>query len=124
MARRACTARQACDVRRAMSGWTGGEDVDARGVARAVTLAGELGAQLGRLKGAGPKIRQFLSMVQLDRPAEGDALPAAPGAVPDGARAVAFKAVRRVIEEDLDARVNTLFDDIDETPFALSSLGQ
>ena len=38
--------------------------------ARAVALAEELGAQLGRLKGAGPKITQFLSMVQLDRPGD------------------------------------------------------
>ena len=38
--------------------------------ARAVALAEELGAQLGRMKGAGPKIRQFLSMVQLDRGAD------------------------------------------------------
>jgi predicted unusual protein kinase regulating ubiquinone biosynthesis (AarF/ABC1/UbiB family) len=85
--------------------------------ARAVALAEELGRQLGRLKGAGPKIKQFLSMVQLDgdRP---------PGALPDGAAAIAFSRVRRVIEQELDARVGRLFDDIDEEPFALASLGQ
>jgi ABC1 atypical kinase-like domain len=38
--------------------------------ARALALAEELGAQLGRLKGAGPKIRQFLSMVQLGQAPE------------------------------------------------------
>jgi hypothetical protein len=40
---------------------------DVREAERAVALAEELGAQLGRLRGGGPKIRQFLSMVQLDR---------------------------------------------------------
>ena len=50
--------------------------------ARALALAEELGAQLGRLKGAGPKIRQLLSMVQLDRRRRAAAL----GALPDGAR--------------------------------------
>jgi hypothetical protein len=40
---------------------------DVREAERAVALAEELGAQLGRLRGGGPKIRQFLSMVQLDQ---------------------------------------------------------
>ena len=102
----------------------GGESSDSRGAARAVALAGEFGAQLGRLKGAGPKIRQLLSMVQLDPPADGERSLAALGALPEDARAVAFKDVRRVIEQDLDERVGKLFDDVDEEPFALSSLGQ
>jgi predicted unusual protein kinase regulating ubiquinone biosynthesis (AarF/ABC1/UbiB family) len=92
--------------------------------ARALSLAEELGAQLGRLKGAGPKLRQFLSMVQLDRPGEGERSPPAPGALPDGAHSVPFGRVRRVIEHDLGARVRELFADIDEEPFALASLGQ
>ncbi len=99
----------------------GGDAPNARG---AVGLAGEIGAQLRRLKGAGPKVGQLLSMIQLDRPAEGDRSPPALGALPEGARAVAIKDVRRVIEQDLDARVGELFDDVNEEPFALSSLGQ
>jgi hypothetical protein len=83
--------------------------------ARALALAEELGAQLARLKGAGPKIRQFLSMVQLDRAAGGER---------PGPRPVAFGRVRRVIEHDLGARVRELFADVDEEPFAVSSLGQ
>ena len=92
--------------------------------ARALALAEELGAQLGRLKGAGPKVRQFLSMVQLDRPGEGDRSLPAPGALPDGARAIPFGRVRRVIEHDTGARVREQFADIDEEPFAVASLGQ
>jgi len=93
-----------------------------RGDARALSLAEELGGQLGRLKGAGPKLRQFLSMVQLDRPGE-ESLPAL-GALPDGASAVPFGRVRRVVEQDLGARVSELFAEVDEEPFAVASLGQ
>jgi predicted unusual protein kinase regulating ubiquinone biosynthesis (AarF/ABC1/UbiB family) len=93
---------------------------DSREAERAVALAEELGAQLGRLKGGGPKIGQFLSMVQLER----EPSPAGLGALPDRTRAVSFGRVRRMIEQDLDARVRELFADIDEEPFALASLGQ
>jgi len=102
----------------------GGERSNAREEARALALAEELGAQLGRLRGAGPKIRQFLSMVQLDRATEGERSLPALGALPDGAPAVPFSRARRVIEQDLDARVRELFADVDEQPFALASLGQ
>jgi predicted unusual protein kinase regulating ubiquinone biosynthesis (AarF/ABC1/UbiB family) len=102
----------------------GGERSNAREDARALALAVELGAQLGRLRGAGPKIRQILSMVQLDRATEGERSLPALGALPDGARAVPFGRARRVIEQDLDAVVRELFADVDEQPFALASLGQ
>ena len=91
-----------------------------REAARALALAEELGAQLGRLKGAGPKLTQFLSVLQLDRPGE----PLALGALPEGAQAVPFGRVKRVLEHDLDARIRDLFADFDEQPFALASLGQ
>ena len=105
------------------------EPVDARGAshradAHAVALAEELGTQLGQLKGGGPKIKQLLSMVQLDRASDREGPPPALGALPDDARAAPFGRVRRVIEQDLDARVGQLFDDIDEEPFAIASLGQ
>ena len=89
-----------------------------------MALAEELGTQLGRLRGAGPKIKQFLSMVQLDPPPDGGRPLAAFGALPEGAAAIPFGRVRRVIEQDLGARVSRLFDDIEEEPFALASLGQ
>ena len=79
--------------------------------ARAAALVQELGAQLGRLKGAGPTIVRFLSMVEL-------------GAVPDGAAETAFRDVKKVVERDLDDEIGALFDDFDEQPFAVSSLGQ
>jgi ABC1 atypical kinase-like domain len=82
--------------------------------ARAVALAEELGAQLGGMKGAGPKLIEFLSMIRLGPPAPPSG----------GAPTVPFGRVRRVIEQDLDARIGHLFDDFDEEPFAVSSLGQ
>ena len=90
---------------------------NAREDARALSLAEELGAQLGRLKGAGPKVRQFLSMVQLDGPDLGDRSP-------DGVDPAPFSRVRRVIEQDLGARVREQFAHFDEEPFAVASLGQ
>jgi predicted unusual protein kinase regulating ubiquinone biosynthesis (AarF/ABC1/UbiB family) len=102
----------------------GGERSNSREEARALAVAEELAARLGRLKGAGPKIRQFLSLVQLDRPPEGGRSRPALGALPDGARALPFGRVRRVIERDLDARVGELFAAVDEEPFAVASLGQ
>jgi hypothetical protein len=89
----------------------GGERSDAREDRRARALAEELGDQLRRLKGAGPKITELLTMVPL-------------GPVPDGPQAVPFNRVRGVIEQDLDARVGELFANIDEEPLALASIGQ
>ena len=89
----------------------------ARDESRALALAEDLGAQLTRMKGAGPKLTQFLSMLQFDDGERG-ALPAC------GAKTVPFGRVKKVIEQDLDARIRDLFDDVDEEPFALASLGQ
>jgi hypothetical protein len=75
-------------------------------------------------EGRRPKITQFLSLVQVDRVPEGERSRPTLGALPDGAGAVRFGRVRRVIEQDLDARVGELFGDVDEEPFALASLGQ
>jgi hypothetical protein len=80
----------------------------------ALALAEELGAQLGGMKGAGPKLMEFLSMVRLEPPAPQSGGPAT----------VRLDRVRRVVEQDLDDRIGRLFDDFDEQPFAVSSLGQ
>jgi ABC1 atypical kinase-like domain len=81
----------------------------------ALALTEELGAQLGGMKGAGPKLMEFLSMVRFGP---------GPGSPPGGAPTVPFGRVRRVVEQDLDDRIGHLFDDFDEQPFAVSSLGQ
>jgi predicted unusual protein kinase regulating ubiquinone biosynthesis (AarF/ABC1/UbiB family) len=92
------------------------ERATSRGDTRALALIEEL----GRMKGAGAKLVQFLSMLALERERSRGAL----GALPAGAAAVPFARVRRVVERELDAPVADLFSDFDEEPFALASLGQ
>ena len=90
---------------------------------RLVALTEELGSQLQRTGAAGPKITQLLSMIQLQRaPAHAPAHP--PGALPESREPLPFGRVRRVIEQDLDARLQDVFSVIDEQPFAIASLGQ
>jgi hypothetical protein len=81
-------------------------------MADARVLAEDLGAQLGRLKGAGAKVVELLAMIQLDAGESGQR------------DVVKFDRVRRVIEKDAGVPLDELFDEIDEAPFALSSLGQ
>ena len=92
------------------------------GDARLVALTEELGAQLRRMGAAGPKITQLLSMVQLEG-ASGDA-PRLLGALVEPREPVPLRRVRRVIEQDLDARLHDIFSSFDEQPFAIASLGQ
>jgi ABC1 atypical kinase-like domain len=94
------------------------DDVAEPDAARVVALADELQAQLARLKGGGPKIVQFLSMLGT----EGGS--SSPGARPPEIHALPFDRVKRVVERDLGTRVGRIFDEIDEAPFALASLGQ
>ena len=97
-----------------------GEQAPSRGDAQAVALTEELGVQLGRMKGAGAKLVQLLSMLAFERERSEGAL----GALRAGAPAIAFDRVRRVVERELDAPVRELFADFDEEPFAVASLGQ
>jgi predicted unusual protein kinase regulating ubiquinone biosynthesis (AarF/ABC1/UbiB family) len=89
--------------------------------ARFVALTEELGTQLRRMRGAGPKLTEFLSMIQLQRPS-GDAL--ALGTLIEDREPLGFRAVRGVIEQDLDTRVQDVFAAFEEEPFAIASLGQ
>jgi predicted unusual protein kinase regulating ubiquinone biosynthesis (AarF/ABC1/UbiB family) len=101
-----------------------GEGSAGRGDARTVALTEELGTQLRRLGDAGAKITQLLSMVQLERAPQGEA-PARPlGTLREDREPFPFRRVRRVIEQDLDARLQEVFPAFDEEPFALASVGQ
>lgn len=88
-----------------------------------VALADELGALLVRMKGAGPKIAQFLSMVQLE-PAGADGRSAPLGALRGGRAAIPYARVRGVVERELGARVRDVFADFGEQPLAIASVGQ
>jgi hypothetical protein len=87
--------------------------------AAALALTEELGAQLGRMKGAGAKLVQLLSMLAFQR----EALPGRPRR-PARWRGADRSIVRRVVEHELDAPIRELFADFDEEPLALASLGQ
>jgi predicted unusual protein kinase regulating ubiquinone biosynthesis (AarF/ABC1/UbiB family) len=102
---------------------SGGKGSVEQGNGRLVALSGELGGHLRRMGTAGPKVMQLLSMIQLET-ASGQA-PARPlGALPEAREPLPFGRVRRVIEQDLDARLQDVFSDFDERPFAIASLGQ
>jgi predicted unusual protein kinase regulating ubiquinone biosynthesis (AarF/ABC1/UbiB family) len=94
-----------------------GEGSGEPGHGRLVALTEELGVQLRRMGAAGPKITQLLSMVQLERTAGLGGLIEARDPLP-------LPRVRRVIERDLDARLNDIFSDFEEQPFAIASVGQ
>jgi predicted unusual protein kinase regulating ubiquinone biosynthesis (AarF/ABC1/UbiB family) len=93
------------------------------GDSRLVALTDELGIQLRRMGAAGPKIVQLLSMVQLER-ASGGAPGRRLGALVEAREPLPLSRVRRVMEQDLDARVQDMFSAFEELPFAISSLGQ
>jgi hypothetical protein len=80
--------------------------------ARALVLVEELGSRLGGMSAAGPKIVELLAMVPFD-------------AAPSGERgAIPLRRLQRVIEDELDARLDAVFADVDERPLAVASLGQ
>ena len=78
------------------------------GDGRLVALTDELGVQLRRMGAAGPKIMQLLSMVQLER-ASGEASGRQLGALVAAREPLPLSRVRRVIEQDLDARLQEVF---------------
>jgi predicted unusual protein kinase regulating ubiquinone biosynthesis (AarF/ABC1/UbiB family) len=96
------------------------EPSPASGDAQAVALTEDLGAQLGRMKGAGAKVVQLLSMVAFEPERSGTAL----GTLRVGRRPIRFARLRRVLEPELGAPVRELFASFEEEPFATSSLGQ
>jgi len=94
-----------------------------RGDVRFVALTEQLGTQPRRMRGAGPKIAQLLSMIQLQTPSdEAQARPL--GRLIEDREPPPFRAVRGVIEQDLDTRVQDVFVAVEEEPFAIASLGQ
>jgi predicted unusual protein kinase regulating ubiquinone biosynthesis (AarF/ABC1/UbiB family) len=94
------------------------------GEARTVALTQEFGAQLRRMGPAGAKITQLLSMVELQRMSQSDVTSVALGTLPEEREPVPWRRLRAVIEQDLDARVQDIFADFEEKPFAIASLGQ
>jgi predicted unusual protein kinase regulating ubiquinone biosynthesis (AarF/ABC1/UbiB family) len=103
---------------------SGDEGSAGGGKGRTVALAEEFGAQLQRMGDAGAKITQLLSMVQLERTPEGESAGRPLGSLRQDREPLAWRRVRGVIEQDLDASVQEVFSAFDEEPFAIASLGQ
>jgi len=100
-----------------------GQGSGERGDGRLAALTDELGTHLRRMGAAGPKIMQLLSMVQLER-ASGGAPARRLGALVQAREPLRLGRVRRVIEQDLEARLPDVFSAFEEQPFAIASLGQ
>jgi len=100
-----------------------GEGSRGSGDGRLVALTEELGDQLRRMGAAGPKIVQLLSMVQLEG-GSGGTSGLSLGALVQAREPPPLRRVRRVIEQDLAARLQDVFSAFDEQPFAIASLGQ
>jgi predicted unusual protein kinase regulating ubiquinone biosynthesis (AarF/ABC1/UbiB family) len=81
---------------------------------------------LGGMRGAAMKVGQTLSAVDLGlvpeeiRPQFQEIL----AALQTNAKPVSFKAIRKVIEEDLGEKLGDAFADFDEEPIAAASIGQ
>jgi len=93
---------------------------------RHIEAAEQIVAALGTMKGAAMKVGQVMSFldVGLVPPEYRDEFQRKLGALRDAAPTVAFKDMRKVIEEELDDPVRDVFDEFDEEPIAAASIGQ
>jgi predicted unusual protein kinase regulating ubiquinone biosynthesis (AarF/ABC1/UbiB family) len=98
-----------------------GARTDAHDVDRAVAKAEELVAQLGGLKGLVMKAGQIASYMPSGLPPEAQRVLAKLQAA---SPALSYESIAAVIERDLGAPPDALFDDFARAPFAAASIGQ
>lgn len=107
----------------------GGRDSDTRrerASRQQLKSAESLVKVLGGMRGAAMKVGQTLSAVDLGlvpeeiRPQFQEIL----AVLQQDAKPVSFKAIRKVIEDDLGEKLNRVFADFDEQPIAAASIGQ
>ena len=93
---------------------------------RHIEAAEQIVEALGRMKGAAMKLGQVMSFVDVGLvPEEYRAeFQRKLAALRDAAPTVTFKDMRKVIEQELEERVEDVFDDFDEEPIAAASIGQ
>ncbi|MBA2513362.1 MAG: AarF/ABC1/UbiB kinase family protein [Solirubrobacterales bacterium] len=93
---------------------------------RAGALARELVMQLGQMRGAAMKLGQVLSTIDFTAIPEGDReeFKQTLAALRDDVKPVPFKKLRKLVEEELGGRLDTLFAEFEEEAFAAASIGQ
>ncbi len=93
---------------------------------RQLETAKQIVAVLGTMKGAAMKLGQVMSFLDVGLVEEQyrEEFQAELAKLRDAAPTVAFKQMRRVIEDDLGERVGAVFEDFEEEPLAAASIGQ
>ncbi len=93
---------------------------------RQLETAKQIVAVLGTMKGAAMKLGQVMSFLDVGLVPEEhrEEFQRELAKLRDAAPTVSFKEMRRVIEEDLEAKIGAVFSDFDEEPIAAASIGQ
>jgi predicted unusual protein kinase regulating ubiquinone biosynthesis (AarF/ABC1/UbiB family) len=93
---------------------------------RHIEAAEQIVAALGTMKGAAMKVGQVMSFLDVGLVPEEyrEEFQRRLGALRDAAPTVTFKDMAKVIEEELDDKLNNVFEDFDEDPIAAASIGQ
>jgi predicted unusual protein kinase regulating ubiquinone biosynthesis (AarF/ABC1/UbiB family) len=93
---------------------------------RHLEAAEQIVAALGTMKGAAMKVGQVLSFLDagLVPPEYREEFQRKLGELRDAAPAVAFKEMRKVIEQELEEPLSDTFSEFDEEPIAAASIGQ
>jgi predicted unusual protein kinase regulating ubiquinone biosynthesis (AarF/ABC1/UbiB family) len=101
----------------------GAEDAMAR---RQLETAKQIVAALGTMKGAAMKLGQVMSFLDVGLVPEEyrEEFQLELAKLRDAAPTVSFKQMKRVIEDDLEAKISEVFATFDEEPIAAASIGQ
>jgi predicted unusual protein kinase regulating ubiquinone biosynthesis (AarF/ABC1/UbiB family) len=93
---------------------------------RHIEAAEQIVAALGTMKGAAMKVGQVMSFLDVGMvpPEYQEEFQKKLAALRDAAPTVTFKDMKKVIEQELDDRVEAIFDEFDEEPIAAASIGQ
>jgi predicted unusual protein kinase regulating ubiquinone biosynthesis (AarF/ABC1/UbiB family) len=93
---------------------------------RQLETAKQIVAVLGTMKGAAMKLGQVMSFLDVGLVPEEhrEEFQRELAKLRDAAPTVSFKQMRRVIEEDLEEKIGSVFSDFDEEPIAAASIGQ
>ena len=104
----------------------GEEAAEAAMSRRQLETAKQIVAVLGTMKGAAMKLGQVMSFLDMGIVAEEhrEEFQRELAKLRDAAPTVSFKQMRRVIEDDLEERIEDVFAEFDEEPVAAASIGQ